>query len=928
MRGTPETAVLPLGLPGLPFHLRLDPLSAFFLLVLGSASAGVSAFASGYFRKGEGTPPGLLCLLYHLFLASMAMVLLADDAYVFMVMWELMALSSFFLVTANHVIPEIRRAGYLYLLIAHIGALAILLCFGVLQANTGDYTFANMRAQELTPFWASVAFLLAFFGFGAKAGIVPLHIWLPEAHPAAPSPVSALMSGVMLKTAIYGLLRIGFEVLQTQLWWWGVLALAIGLMTALFGVVFAAIQTDMKRLLAYSSIENIGLLVVGIGLALLFVSYGMAPMAALALTAVLYHALNHAFFKSLLFLGTGAVLHATGERNLGKLGGLLRFMPWVGWLSLAGALAAAGLPPLNGFVSEWLLLQSFLFTLGLKSTFVNNLVPVVAAGIALVAAIGGYVMVKFFGVIFLGQPREARLAASHDAVSWERAGLVWLAIGCVVARPVPRPGHCADRPGHTDPGRRRHWPAGRGPRVAHPRSGRPGPRQLQPVAVPAADGDELRTRVRARALALPRSRAARRAVGLWLPAADCAHAGHRRGLRAADPPGVRTLLPHRAAPADAVRQAALLPPRRRRSLLALAVPAGGAPDRGDVAPGRNAAAGPDLDLPDVQLRHAAGDAGAGVPMTVYNVLAQVLAILLAVLGAPLLTGWVNQCRAWLQNKSAPPLLLPYRTLHKLFWKESVVAENASPLFRIAPYIIFGAMVLACSIVPSLSTDLLLAPAADAIALVGLFALARAFIALAAMDIGTAFGTLGARREMLVGFLAEPALLMVLFTAAFLTQSTSLANIVETIANQPFAIYPSLAFAGVAFTMVALAENARVPVDNPATHLELTMIHEAMILEYSGRHLALVEWAASLKLFAYSSIGLAIFFPWGIAHGHDPLGMLLAAPALILKLAIGGAVLALIETMSAKMRIFRVPEFLAGAFLLAVIGILVHFLLGA
>ena len=315
-------------------------------------------------------------------------------------------------------------------------------------------------------------------------------------------------------------------------------------------------------------------------------------------------------------------------------------------------------------------------------------------------------------------------------------------------------------------------------------------------------------------------------------------------------------------------------------------------------------------------------------MTVYSVMAQVLAILLAVLGAPLLTGWVNQCRAWLQNKSAPPLLLPYRTLHKLFWKESVVAENASPLFRIAPYIIFGAMVLACSIVPSLSTDLLLAPAADAIALVGLFALARAFIALAAMDIGTAFGTLGARREMLVGFLAEPALLMVLFTAAFLTQSTSLANIVETIANQEFAIYPSLAFAGVAFAMVSLAENARVPVDNPATHLELTMIHEAMILEYSGRHLALLEWAACLKLFAYSSIGLAIFFPWGIAHGHDPLGMLLAAPALILKLAIGGAALALIETLSAKMRIFRVPEFLAGAFLLAVIGILVHFLLGA
>jgi formate hydrogenlyase subunit 3/multisubunit Na+/H+ antiporter MnhD subunit len=432
-----QTAVLPLGLPGLPFHLRLDALSAFFLLLLGAAAAGVSVFAAGYFRQGEGTPPGLLCLLYHLFLAGMALVLLADDAYVFMVMWELMALASFFLVTANHTIPAIRRAGYLYLLVAHVGALAILLCFGVLQANTGDYTFDNMRVQALTPFWASVAFLLAFFGFGAKAGILPLHIWLPEAHPAAPSPVSALMSGVMLKTAIYGWLRIGFEILPAQFAWWGVLALAVGLATALFGVVFAAVQSDMKRLLAYSSIENIGLLAVAFGLALLFSGYGLPALAALALTALLYHALNHAFFKSLLFLGTGAVLHATGERNLGKLGGLLRFMPWVGWLALVGSLAAAGLPPLNGFVSEWLLLQSFLFTLGLPGTFVNNLVPVVAAGVALVAALGGYVMVKFFGVIFLGQPREARLAESHDAAHWERIGLAWLGAGCVLLGLLP-----------------------------------------------------------------------------------------------------------------------------------------------------------------------------------------------------------------------------------------------------------------------------------------------------------------------------------------------------------------------------------------------------------------------------------------------------------------------------------------------------------
>ncbi len=433
----PETTVLPIGLPGLPFHFRLDSLSAFFIMVIGGATVGVSAFAAGYFRQGEGTPPGLLCLQYHVFLASMVLVVLADDAYVFMVMWETMALSSFFLVTTNHRIPEIRRAGYLYLLIAHIGAIGILLCFGVLQSGTGDYTFADMRGTALTPFWGSIAFLLALFGFGAKAGLLPLHIWLPEAHPAAPSPVSALMSGIMLKTAIYGVLRVSFDLLQVHLWWWGVLLLALGLATALFGVVFAAVQADMKRLLAYSSIENIGIIFSGIGLAMVFSAFNMKPMAALALTASLYHIATHAFFKSLLFVGTGAVLHATGERNLGKLGGLIRTMPWVGWMTLIGVLASAGLPPLGGFVSEWLLLQSFLFTPELPNSFLKMAIPLVAALIALVAALAGYTMVKFFGVIFLGQPREDKLSKAHDAGTWERIGMLWLAAGCIALGLLP-----------------------------------------------------------------------------------------------------------------------------------------------------------------------------------------------------------------------------------------------------------------------------------------------------------------------------------------------------------------------------------------------------------------------------------------------------------------------------------------------------------
>jgi len=437
LASAPEARVLPFGLPDLPFHLRLDSLSAFFLLVLGAVAAAVSIYSAGYFRASDGTPPGQVCFQYHVFVAAMAGVLIADDAYVFMVAWESMALASYFLVTTEHRVPEIRRAGFLYLLIAHIGAIAILLCFGVLQGFVGDYTFAGMRAQHLAGAWPSVAFFLALLGFGAKAGLLPLHVWLPEAHPAAPSPVSALMSAVMLKTAIYGILRVVFDLLQVQVWWWGVVALAIGLVTALFGVVFAAVQTDMKRLLAYSSIENIGIIAAGIGIALLFHAYGKPQLAAIAMVAVLYHCLNHALFKSLLFLATGSVLHATHERSLGKLGGLIHRMPWVAWLALVGTLAIAGLPPLNGFVSEWLLLQAFLYTPTLPQSFVNMLVPVATAALVLAVALAAYVMVKFYGIVFLGRPRESGLAHAKDAGRFERVGLSALAVACVLLGVFP-----------------------------------------------------------------------------------------------------------------------------------------------------------------------------------------------------------------------------------------------------------------------------------------------------------------------------------------------------------------------------------------------------------------------------------------------------------------------------------------------------------
>jgi len=316
-------------------------------------------------------------------------------------------------------------------------------------------------------------------------------------------------------------------------------------------------------------------------------------------------------------------------------------------------------------------------------------------------------------------------------------------------------------------------------------------------------------------------------------------------------------------------------------------------------------------------------------MRLAELVTQVLEIVAALVAAPIFLGWVNQCRAWLQNRRAPSIWLPYRNIRKLFHKDAVIAENASPLFRAAPYVVFGTMVVAAGIIPSMGTRLPLVAAADAIALVGLFATARVFVSLAAMDVGTAFGTLGARREMMVGFLAEPALLMVIFVASLISATTALPAISEHLATQTLGLYPSLAFSAIAFTLVLLAENARIPVDNPATHLELTMIHEAMLLEYSARHLALMEWGAALKLFNYACIGFALFVPWGVATGElGPLGLLVAIAALALKLALAGAGLAVIETVSAKMRVMRAPEFLASAFLFAVLGLLVHVMLGA
>lgn len=436
--GITNQIVLPIGLPDLPFHLRLDPLAGFFLTVIGLLSFFVSVYSIGYIRGYLGKRPVTsLIIFYSLFLAGMFMVVIADDALFFLVSWEVMAASSYFLVIFENEHIQNRRAAFLYMVVAHIGALSILLSFGVLAGfATGfgtfnGYTFDAMRQTQFPLQWATAAFLLAFFGFAAKAGVVPLHVWLPEAHPVAPSNVSALMSGVMLKTAIYGIIRITFDLIRIFPWWWGAIVLIFGLVSAVLGVLYALMQHDLKRLLAYHSVENIGIILIGIGLAMIFTSFQLPLLAALALIAGLYHTMNHAMFKGLLFMGAGAVLHATNERNMEEMGGLIHQMPWTAALFLIGCVSISALPPFNGFVSEWLTFQAFLLSPSLPSPLLKLLIPLGAALLALTGALAAACFVKAFGVTFLGHWRGHRHPQVHE-VNWPmRLGMMLAALSCL-----------------------------------------------------------------------------------------------------------------------------------------------------------------------------------------------------------------------------------------------------------------------------------------------------------------------------------------------------------------------------------------------------------------------------------------------------------------------------------------------------------------
>ena len=429
------TTTLPLGLPWIGAHFRIDTLAAFFLMVINLGGAAASLFALGYGRHEDA--PHRVLPFYPVYLAGMNMVVLAADAFTFLVAWEFMSLASWALVIAHHRSAENLRAGFVYLLMAGFGTLTLLLAFGLMAGTEGNYVFDAIRADPPSAGVASLVLILALVGAGSKAGLVPLHVWLPLAHPAAPSHVSALMSAVMTKVAVYGFIRIVFDLLGTPAWWWSLVVLGIGGATCVMGVLYALMQRDLKRVLAYSTIENIGIVFAALGLALAFKAEQLPLPAALAMTAALFHVFNHSLFKSLLFFGAGAVLSATGTRDMDRLGGLINRMPQTAFAFLAGCVAISALPPLNGFVSEWLAFQAILLSPQLPFWSLKLMVPAVGALLALSAALAAACFVRAFGIAFLGRPRSAEATLAQETDTHSLAAMYVLAALCLIAGIVP-----------------------------------------------------------------------------------------------------------------------------------------------------------------------------------------------------------------------------------------------------------------------------------------------------------------------------------------------------------------------------------------------------------------------------------------------------------------------------------------------------------
>jgi hydrogenase-4 component B len=437
----PVTGSLASTIPLLTLAIRLDSLAAFFVLTISVVGLAASIYAIGYGRHLEGRASvSALGAFFNGYLLCMTFVVLADNGFFFLLAWELMSLLSYFLVVTEHEKADVRYAGVYYLIMTHVGTAFIIMAFLIIFQSAGSFSFEAFRhpGQPLPESMKTLVFLTALIGFGTKAGIVPLHVWLPYAHPVAPSHVSAVMSGVMIKTAIYGLIRVYFDFFGGQFpWWWGFTVLFLGATSALLGVMYALMEHDLKRLLAFHSVENIGIILLGIGVGMIFQSYGLKELAALGLLAGLYHTINHAMFKALLFLGAGSLLYATHTRNMEEYGGLLRRMPWTGLFFLIGAVSISALPPTNGFVSEWLVFQSLFLGFQIPTVFLKLMLPITAAILALTGALALACFAKAFGIAFLAQPRSAHARHAEEVPVPMRVAMGCLATVCVALGIAP-----------------------------------------------------------------------------------------------------------------------------------------------------------------------------------------------------------------------------------------------------------------------------------------------------------------------------------------------------------------------------------------------------------------------------------------------------------------------------------------------------------
>jgi len=417
------------------FSFSVDGLSAFFVLMISLLSLVVAIYSAGYVKEYEGKYSlGLMGFLYNMFVLSMVLVVTAHNAVLFLILWEAMSLLSYALVVYENRNKDAVKSGFIYVLMTHMGTAFIAVSFLLIAHFTGSFDFGSFvgAGASMPSVLKSAVFLMLLIGFGTKAGLIPMHIWLPYAHPAAPSNVSALMSGVMVKTAIYMLIRCSFEYLGVTDTWWGLLVLLVASISAVLGVMYALMETDIKRLLAYSTVENVGIILMAVGAAMVFKSYGLLDLAALALIAALFHALNHALFKGLLFMGAGSVLYATHTKNMERLGGLIKKMPYTAAFFFIGALSVAAIPPLNGFVSEWLIFQSLLLSSNFPEMAVKILIPLTVGMLALTGALAAACFVRAFGITFLAMPRSENAESAKEVPPTMLVGMGLAAILCVL----------------------------------------------------------------------------------------------------------------------------------------------------------------------------------------------------------------------------------------------------------------------------------------------------------------------------------------------------------------------------------------------------------------------------------------------------------------------------------------------------------------